>query len=544
MVESTSLKQQRDRFLAFSFASADLFLEVGSDQQVVFALGAAKSLTGVDHKDLMNKNWLDLFAKKDHAALNGLREKAREGERCGPLNAVMDEELGKGQKVIVTGIKMPGTDSFYITIGFTSMLMARLAEMMGQPDKDLPPLQVDKDSFYYRAQDALNMARDLGQDLEVSLFDLGDPNAWKAIIGDEKWPEWTENLAALLGPLAYDGQTFAELDKGRYSIIHEAQADVAALCDQIADMAKDISPEGEDLAPEFKTITADLETLDEQEAMKALIYTINEFERKGTEFNIETLNTSFKSYVSANAQKIQQLKTMIAQTQFELQFHPIIDLKTRELSHFEMLTRFHDGSSAREWFAFAEDVKLAESLDNAVIDRALNYLMYKSAGHGFRFAINLTGQALQNDSFIKSLLDKTERNKDIANRIIFEITQSSFLQDLEKAGKLIRELQERKFKVCLDDFGSGADSLQHLQKLPVNYVKIDGAYTPRVLESERDAKLVKSIISLCKELGITPIAERIETEDQAHKMRRMGVQFGQGYLFSKVTAKPDYIKPS
>ena len=101
-------------------------------------------------------------------------------------------------------------------------------------------------------------------------------------------------------------------------------------------------------------------------------------------------------------------------------------------------------------------------------------------------------------------------------------------------------LQKHKFKVCLDDFGAGANSLQYLQKLQVDYVKIDGLYSNKAMESERDMVLLKNLAQMCSDLNIVAIAERIETREQANMFKSLNIPLGQGYYFSYPTVKPDY----
>ena len=104
----------------------------------------------------------------------------------------------------------------------------------------------------------------------------------------------------------------------------------------------------------------------------------------------------------------------------------------------------------------------------------------------------------------------------------------------------IQELRRTGFPVCLDDFGAGAASFQYLQKLEVDGVKIDGSYVKTILTSPRDATMVKNITKMCHELDVYVVAEMIESKDQADYLLGMGVDKGQGWLFSK--AMPDVVE--
>jgi EAL domain-containing protein (putative c-di-GMP-specific phosphodiesterase class I) len=554
--DSKSIKEQRDRFLAFSFASADLFIEVSMDGKIVFALGAARSLTGIDESKLKGRKWLELFDLEFHAQLIAMRKDAKVVKRCGPLQVTLDKELGGGRETILTAIRMPGTDSLYLTLGFPSNLMKQIARTVaiasaaaGPADfgrtetvKEEPEVYSlhDKESFIYAAGQALDTARSVGQKVEMTLFDIPDPAKIKKRLGAELWDKFTTAITDLFASHSLDGNAAAEIKEGRYSVLHDKKVDFGSLMQQLTELTKSIDPEGKGFAVTGKTVSADLASLSERETTKALIYTINEYERKGTSLSIENLNSGFRAYVTANAQKISQFKTMVTQLNFDFHFLPIANLEKSELSHYEMLARFKEGGSTQEWIVFAEDTGMAAEFDIAVCERAINFLTYKAANNRNRFAINLSGQSIQNEQFFKTLHAKLSLNKALASRIIFEITESSLITELDMVNHFIGILQNDGYEICLDDFGTGSGSFQYLQMLHVNYVKIDGVYTTKILKSERDQLLVKNISRLCRDLRITTIAERIENAEQVELMKKLGIQLGQGYYFGRPEAKPNF----
>src|SRR5262249_12388074 len=91
--------------------------------------------------------------------------------------------------------------------------------------------------------------------------------------------------------------------------------------------------------------------------------------------------------------------------------------------------------------------------------------------------------------------------------------------------------------------GAGGMSFQYLQRLNVDYVKVDRQYTQNLLNSNRDAVLLKNLARMCKELDIRVIGERVEAEAQAQKLQELGIEMGQGYYFGQPTVKPEYVQP-
>jgi len=123
---------------------------------------------------------------------------------------------------------------------------------------------------------------------------------------------------------------------------------------------------------------------------------------------------------------------------------------------------------------------------------------------------------------------------------MFEITESTTIKNLDMVNEFIKILQDDGFEICMDDFGAGSASFQYLHKLHVDYVKLDGQYTQRILTDERDAAMVKNLAQMCSDLGVKVVAEMIEEEKQVIKLAAMGIQYGQGYYFAKPVAMPEY----
>lgn len=537
MAWDNDTKRQRDKLLAFAFASSDLFIEVTPEDRVSYALGAAVALTGIDKKKLEGLNWLDLFVPGDQSLLRSMRRKAQDGIRCGPTLVTMSDTVASGRKAVITGIKMPGESGFFLTLGFSSVLMNRLGSLAREDD--ITVLQ-DRESFVQSAEKAFGMAKEMGQDARMTMLDIADAEGSRKRMGDAAWDGFLESLAGLLRSKSIDGGTAGQIDEGRYSIVHDNSVDADALREEVARLSQQSDPEGKGVDVQGKMIeTGDME-LNERELAKALVYTINAFEEKGVDMEVSSFAEGFKTYVADNAKKIKTFKAMVTKLDFQLYFQPIVDLATFEASHFEMLTRFPDGGSPYEWISFGEDMGMAADFDMAVCERAINYLAYTPKSRTKSFAINLSGQSIQSEQFFKSLYMKLSAHKDIAKNILFEITESTTIKNLDLVNEFIRILQEDGYRICMDDFGAGSASFQYLHKLHVNYVKLDGQYTKKILNDERDAAMVKNLAQMCRDLGVKVVAEMVEEEKQVAKLAGMGIEYAQGYYFSKPVPMPEY----
>ncbi len=539
MPDDENLKKQRDRFLSFSFATSDLLLEVNGEGHVSYALGAIKGMTSSDDAaSLVGTHWLDIFSPKDRLVLKLMLSKAQAGSRCGPVLVALDKNKA-AQNIIVSGIKMPGKDEAYLSLANSNALMNQIGMSVKQHHEKRT---LDKETFIDVAQETLRMAGELGQEVDMTLIDIPGADKARKRFGKETWDQFSDKVNDLLCDSSIDGGAAAKIGQGQFSVLHEGDIDVEALSSQIEEISKEEDPFGEGLEIKTKSISADMSDMNERDATRALFYTLSEFERQGTDMTIENLNSSFKAYVAANTQKIQQFKKILDNLAFSMHFQPIVNLETVECTHYEMLCRFQEGNTF-EWVMFGEDIGMAAEFDMAVCKRALTYISKKRKSQKERFSINISGQSIGNEAFFTQLMELVAEHSNIKNQVIFEITESTQIQDLDQVGSFIKELQEIGLQVALDDFGAGAASFQYLNSLHVDYVKIDGKYIRNILHDQRDMIMVKNLTQMCKDLDIKVIGEFVENKEIADTLLNLGIDYGQGYYFGKPAQGPQFFKP-
>jgi len=269
------------------------------------------------------------------------------------------------------------------------------------------------------------------------------------------------------------------------------------------------------------------------------MYTLKKLENSGIRDISDNLKDSFEDYLKENASKIIELKKCISRQEFKIFFQPIVSLSTHEISHHEVLMRFDKETSPYELIVMGEEVGIAADVDLAVCRQTIKYIDMNKHKKVGKLAVNISGSSIQNDIFMNSLTKTLKEYPKESGHLIFEITESSEIKDLERVNKFIQSLRELKHTVCLDDFGSGAASFQYLQKMEVDGVKIDGSFVKEILVSPRYSTMVKNITKMCHELNIYVVAEMIETKAQEDLLLSIGVDKGQGWLYSK--AMPDVL---
>ena len=543
------LKKQRERFLSFSFAASDLLLEIDDLGKITYALGSIKKFTGKESSsDLLGQHWLEIFIPKDRMTLEHMVTKAAPGHRCGPsltslqhLIGSNKEESEKKSNVVISAIKMPDKPQTYIGIATSNTLIDQLGNTCVISGDKIH----DKESFIDSAQQTLRIAKDIGQDVDLSMIHL--PGAEKAQnrFGKEAWSNLSEGINNLLRDYSIDGNSAATLGAGHFTLLHTSDVDIEELVEKFSGISKEHDPFNEGLDVDIKNITADTRDMDERDIARALFYTLNEFERRGTNVadELDTLSSSLKVFVTANVSKIREFKNIVQNLDFQMHFQPIVELRTRECNHYEMLCRFREGNTY-EWIVFGEGIGMAAEFDFAVCRQALNYIDTKRWNTNESYSINVSGQSIADKAFLIKLNKAIDLHKNIKHRIILEITESTQIRDLDFVGRVIKSFQNKGIRIALDDFGAGAASFQYLSNMHVDYVKIDGKFIKNILNETRDMVLVKNIAQMCKDLDVKVVGEFVENKEIAALLLELGIDYGQGYFFGKPSPAPDYKKPS
>ncbi|HEX7952175.1 MAG TPA: EAL domain-containing protein, partial [Burkholderiales bacterium] len=127
------------------------------------------------------------------------------------------------------------------------------------------------------------------------------------------------------------------------------------------------------------------------------------------------------------------------------------------------------------------------------------------------------------------------------NGIDIEITESMVMHDIERSTQVLQALRDAGTRIAMDDFGTGFSSLSYLARLPIDALKIDRSFVNTITERPDDAEIASAIISMAQSLGLSTIAEGIETRAQFDMLRAMGCQQGQGYLIGRPLPEEDIL---
>jgi len=239
-------------------------------------------------------------------------------------------------------------------------------------------------------------------------------------------------------------------------------------------------------------------------------------------------------------QWVARLNEALENNRFTLYFQPIVPCASRRENgkHIEILLRMvnEDGSivAPGSFLPAAEKYNLIASIDRWVIEHAMGWLARESAVSQtpLLVSINLSGQSIGDPTVLKFIIDQMEATGISPEQVCFEVTETAAIANITAATSFMLTLRGCGFKFSLDDFGSGLSSFTYLKKLPVDFLKIDGTFVRDITSDPIDRAMVRSINELGQLLGKETIAEFVETMEIAHELKKMGVNYAQGYAYS------------
>ena len=225
------------------------------------------------------------------------------------------------------------------------------------------------------------------------------------------------------------------------------------------------------------------------------------------------------------------LEAALPRREFALDFQPIMNIASGDIVGAEALMRWH--SPARgliapdDFIAVAEETGLIVQLGDWALRRACTV----AAGwpSGLRVAVNVSAVQLKSGGFARSVISALAFSGIPASRLELEITETVLMDESDTVLKTLGQLRDLGIRIALDDFGTGYSSLGYLRRFPVDKIKIDRSFI-RDIDSHDTAAIVRTIIGLGQELGITVTAEGVETDAQLETLRKYGCVEAQGYL--------------
>ena len=505
----------KSRLLGLAFAAADTLIEVDDKAQVTFALGAGPT-AGQSTASWIGRPFADLLSFSSRSVVMEAIHSLTGGARSLPLEILADCGDGRVRRALFRAFILPDLAPA------VSCALTWQGEPFVLEELEARPL-TDAEGFMALAREGLSGKTGAAlQRLAMAFIEVQGLSA----ANDGANERVAARIGARLQLASHDGASAGQLTAYRYALIKEAEDG--------RDLEAEVREAG--LAEGLTLTSRASETAVGSDALCAL--RAMRFAIEGClKDNAAQPELSFADSLSRTLKDADRFRSIVREKEFALFYQPIVDLKTRAVHHFEALARFGQSGGPASAIRMAEELALIESFDLAVAEKIVHRLRQPGSGL-LKVAVNVSGASLANDAYVAALLKMTAAEPDNRRRLIVEVTETAALADIAAANRRLGALRDAGIKVCIDDFGAGSAAFDYLRGLSVDAVKIDGTFVRGIDSDSRSRTLIGHLVELCGSLGMTTIAEMIETEDAARAVQDLGVNYGQGWLFGRAEAEP------
>lgn len=529
------LKAERDRYVSLAFCWADLLFELDRQFTIVFAAGATEAFFGRPKESLAGTNFRDLVAPADNPLVGQLLKQIR---KTGRSQDEVIRIIGPQGSHLWVSLSAYCLDPIQgnLFVGLRKSRAVDKAAALSHP-RDANSGLYDSGSFAELAANRLKKIQAAGESAHVTLVSIPAMKTLEERLDAKNTETLTHSVGDFLKANSVGGDSAAKVGDGQFSILHAASTKIDDMTRQIESLTRRIDPTGQGARVETATMTMGPEDISEEDLAKGLLYTLVKFREAEAEgISIKALTANMSTLVSEAVIEVNNFKSVVAQAKFYVALQPIIHITSGEVHHFEALCRFDakPGESPFKTITFAEETGLIHEFDFAMARKVVDWLgKFPRNNDKYRVAVNVSGFSIGKPAYVESLMWLLKDNPWTQGKLMFEITESSRMSDLESADNFIQSLRSRGYHVCLDDFGAGAASFQYLSVLDVDVVKLDGSAVKNAQKALKGRAFLSALTELCRRMHVETIAEMVDTEETLEFCRDCGCDYVQGFLFGK-----------
>ncbi|MFC4424035.1 sensor domain-containing phosphodiesterase [Cupriavidus pampae] len=407
-------------------------------------------------------------------------------------------------------------------------------------DVDMLTGLANRACFYRRVEDALTLASPIAVVI-VDIYQFKDVNATLgSAVGDGILCDLARRLERAVGPNA----TVARIGGDEFAILQRECGDSGQVKDVadavIAQIADPIAIDGHDVRLSVSCGVA-IAPLHAQEALELIGNAeLAQFKAAsigpGRSF---VFSTALRNEAVARRISNIELHRAVSDGEFVLFYQPQVCLADGSITGTEALIRWlhpqHGLLSPAAFLPALEEGTLALIAGSWILDEACAQAAQwrRGGAKDFRIGVNLFSAQVRANDFCSQVLSALERHGLPPQVLELEVTENIVLDGDELVLKSLQDLRNLGVGIAFDDFGTGYASLSLLKRFPLSRIKIDRSFVQGMLESERDASIVRALIDMARSFGLETIAEGVETEEQRERLCSLGCQEAQGYLFSR-----------
>ena len=528
-------------------------LTTDAEGLIVYANKAAELLIGKAASDALGHTLQEVISLVDEGDRKSLGDPVRQclttGARVhiGRRGMVVSND-GGGERSIeltVSPLRDPGGEvaGTVIALRDVSDLRGLTRQMSYQASHDALTGLVNRREFERRLQEALEAAHAGGQRAVLCYLDLDRFKAVNDECGHVAGDSMLREVAALIKDAVRDSDTVGRLGGDEFGVLLVGcpLEKARQIADDVVRAVADYRFVWKDKIFNIGVSVGLVEVSRESGSLEDMIGAADSAcyvaKKQGGHVHVYSARDEASARQRGEIHWLQQLQSALKDGRFELHAQPIVAVDTQASlgPGLEILLRLRDESGTlvppSEFMVAAERYRLMPHVDRWVVQTALAAL-----GRGaVRLAasrsmcINLSGQTLGDAGFLEFVVDCLDRTGVAPERVCFEVTENSVITNIEHARRFIGVLHGMGCRFALDDFGRGLSSFSNLKNLSLDYLKIDGYFIRNLASDNVNQAMVTAMIKLARSLNFQVVAEQVEDMSALDSVRRMGVDFVQGY---------------
>jgi len=494
------------------------------------------------------------FRQDDHQfslqRLEMLAPVKHNGERIGSLYVAVSMSALHRQLAVFALVSL----SIAVLAMFVAYtLLSRVRHSVRQAEQKLTHLAhvdavtglANRNAFNERLEFAIREAGQFQETVAMLLLDLDNFKQVNDTLGHQAGDELLRVIGQRIVRTLRREDFVARLGGDEFAVILRnvsARSEAMQVCTKLVDMiALPVPIEGHDFfvtasigvaffpddGEDSKTLTRNADTA----MYQAKIAGKNAFE-----LFLPAMNANVKKRVSMET----CLRGALQNGELSLHYQPKIDLMSGALLGFEALLRWKNEQmggmvSPADFIPVAEDSGLIVPIGEWVIQQALADLRRWNEGRRkkLHIAVNLSARQLKVDGIARRIAQLVAESAVPAEWLELELTESMVMENVHAQIETFQELRKFGVRLAIDDFGTGYSSMSYLKRLPIDTLKIDRSFVNELPKNNNDLAIATAIVALGHSLGLTVVAEGIETEAQADALLNLGCDIGQGYLYAK-----------
>jgi diguanylate cyclase (GGDEF)-like protein len=459
------------------------------------------------------------------AILSRLADRAREGDYSSRLRLQREDEIGRL------------SDSFDYML---EAIETRQAEILRLAYHDTVTGLPNRTLFNERLREAVTEHRRGGRPAAVLLMDLDRFKSINDTLGHHAGDQVLQAVAAKLRDCVRAPDLVVRLGGDEFAIL--LQADMTrtwALGRMVqAIFEQPVTLDGRPIDVGLSIGVAHCPTHGEDPWLLLRCADIAMYAAKRDHSGIAVYDPRLDQHRTEHLSLLSDLRRAVAEDELCLYYQPKLELRRGQIIGVEALVRWQHPQRGligpMEFLPFAEQTGMITHITRWVLENAIQQCRaWRHHGLLLHVSLNVSSHDLMDRDFPELLTDAARRHAVPPNCIVVEVTESALMQDPKRAEQSILELKKQGFRLSIDDYGTGYSSLAYLQNLHCDELKIDRSFVMHVAERERDAAIVRSTVDLGHSLGMSVVAEGVESGDVLNTLRTLQCDTVQGYGISR-----------